>query len=520
MSVSRLARAVAGWAPARCYDRRVRLRAPALAGAVFALTPVSAGLVVGSGCSLIAAEGEGEGEGEGEAVVIDAVDGDGSLAGIVAGDVVVPGDGIAGAHRIRDVIVVSGDGLELVDTASIEQDGTRISAEVLPMTTPRRRAIRLPAGIAPGLLTLVLSAGATEVRSQVFVLQGEPGAPGLSSLIRTRDASSAECAFSGLAIDSGFDDNGDGVLDDVEVTSTSTRCENAITAPRTITVSDEAGLQAALSSLSTLSLQALVTIALPPSMSLSGLVTVSHRDSRFISINGAPSTITSTSAESFRILSGGVIIRDVNLIRGGAAGSSVGINIAGVGSDATLIDVSVTGFNEGVGVTSGSATLVDVSAVNNVKRGIRVEGGARVRSQGRLSFTGSEVAVTVSRGATFSLQNAAIEGSVLAASVTDGATFEVFGIDAVGTINTRGGHVVINSSIVDTVIVLEGASAIVGTSQTDVGMTASQGGHIHVGVAVEDNPIALTARTGGIITFDASHTCTANDAFSQCIQTQ
>jgi hypothetical protein len=367
-------------------------------------------------------------------------------------------------------------------------------------------------------MTLILSGGAFEAQAQVFLLQGEPGPPGKTVLTATRASDPLECPFSGVTIERGVDDDGDNVLDPDEVEGVDVRCENAITTPRTITVTDQASLRAALQSLQSVSLQALVTIALPPTITLTEITTISHRDSRFLSINGAPTTVTTGLSEGFRVLTGGIVFRDLTVERSGNAGGT-GINIAGVGSDATLINVTVSGFNDGIAVVSGSATLVDVAVLNNRLRGLRVEAGGRVRNQNTFTSRGNDTALLVSQSASATLDDATLESVRIGASVIDGGVLAISNATVAGNISIRGGHVNIDDASIDGVFAIDGGAGVISNTESVTPLIVSQNGALRVLFTTGRTPIELTARAGGVITFDADHRCTES-ALGQCLQIQ
>ncbi len=182
-------------------------------------------LAAASACSLFVAPA---------AVVIDAIDGDGSARAVV-GDTA---GGTGAAHRVRAALVVRGAGLDTVTAARLEGQGDAddfdldssdlsLSAEEPPVLT-----LRLPDALRPAAYVLVL-VGVTTARADVTFLQGEPGPAGPAGAVGAAGPAGSDgrtpvvvtaplavgdddCPLGGLGVQIGVDANDDGDLDATE----------------------------------------------------------------------------------------------------------------------------------------------------------------------------------------------------------------------------------------------------------------------------------------------------------------
>jgi len=120
-------------------------------------------ILVGGGAGGAIGSG-GTGGADGAGVRIDSIDADGTQ---------VDGEG---AQRIRDVLVVHGEGLLGADV-SIKQRGVEHEAQVLDASDERLR-ILVPEAIGSGESTLIVRASTASAERQVWIFQGEAGPRG------------------------------------------------------------------------------------------------------------------------------------------------------------------------------------------------------------------------------------------------------------------------------------------------------------------------------------------------------
>ena len=473
---------------------------------VFRRLTVLAALCAPTSCSLFAdiTPLEGEGEGEGAPTII-AVDGDGLDARPTDPDSVAVY--VHAAHRFRGDLVVSGERLDRVSTAHLAHDDTRVALEVLDMTSPNTRRFRLANAVAPGLFTLVLGSSAGEARAEVFLLQGEPG---LNSLVRVRDATPQECLFGGTVTRSGLDTNRNGVLDD-EGQEGAPACVDVILAPRTFAVADEAALRDLLTSLLLVSITAPVTIALPPTFAVTGVVVISHPDGRYLSVVGASpggTVVTSTSSEAFRVLNGGATLRRLNFVTTTDT-ARVAVNV-GFAANATLEDVSVTGFSgDAVVVTGGNVVFNRVTLTDN-KRGFLLQGGGRGRHQN--TFTVTSIAGTTTREGVRVAGGSQLELVGASINMTDGVALVVVDGGVVVASNSElGGEVVVRAATVSLtggrfgkLNMRDNGNAIITNSSSVESPSVTRGSTLRLtgGAA-----IAVTSSEGAVVTTSEPHTC-------------
>jgi hypothetical protein len=462
-------------------------------------------------CSLFAdltpRAGEGEGEGEGAPTII-AVDGTGpEIPPVGSGS-----DVVAAAHRFRGDLLVSGERLDGVSTAHLTRDDTRVDLEILAMTSPSTRPFRLASAVVPGLFTLVLASTGGEARAEVFLLQGEPG---LNSLAEVRDASPQECLFGGTVTRSGLDANRNGVLDN-EGQDGAPACVNAIVAPRTFAVADEVALRDLLTSLLLVSITAPVTIELPPTFIVTNVVIISHPDGRYLSVVGASpggTVVTSTSSEAFRVLNGGAILRRLNFVAGNAT-ARVAINV-GFAANATLEDVSVTGFGgDAVAVTGGTVVFNRVTLTDN-KRGLLLQGGGRGRHQSTFTITSTVTSTsdTTTREGVRVAGGSQLELSGASINISDGVALVVVdGGVVVASSSELGGEVVVRAATMSLtggrfgkLNMRDNGNAIITNSSSAGSPSVTRGSTLRL---TGGDSIDVTSSEGAVVTTSEPHTCT------------
>ena len=191
----------------------------------------------------------GDNENQAPPPKISDIEGDGTQAGIVDTGGVLDGvrDRVDAEHRFRDAWIVTGEHLDTIEECRLEgigngapsftdDDGLRFEEGGSDM----RRNLLLPATLVAGLYTLTITGPGGQASAQVYVLQGEKGEPGdigppgtagtdglpgHSSMIRVLDETAgANCPAGGKKIETGIDEDGDGVLDTSEVDTTGYIC--------------------------------------------------------------------------------------------------------------------------------------------------------------------------------------------------------------------------------------------------------------------------------------------------------
>jgi hypothetical protein len=111
-------------------------------------------------------------------VIVEAIDGTGTEAELVV-DGVLP-DGVAARHRVRDRIVLLGEGLETVTQARLQlRENDSVVLVPIDDGDGQMRSYALPTALVSGAFTLTLMVGTNvAAQSTVFLLQGERGDPG------------------------------------------------------------------------------------------------------------------------------------------------------------------------------------------------------------------------------------------------------------------------------------------------------------------------------------------------------
>lgn len=302
-----------------------------------------------------------------DALAISGVDGDGvaresdiDAVDRAAGEAVV-----ATAHRLVSALVVDGRGFGGVDRVFFV-DGDDVVDLTFTVESAVRLRAALPALAHGGLFSLVVAAGADEARAQVFVLQGEPGKTSLSAVVAATDD---ECAFGGDAFVGGFDDDGDGALDDAEVDRRDVRCDAVVRGVHDVRCADEACLRDTLLALAPLrlSLDATVNIA-ADDVALSAPLFVQHPDGARVVLSGHLSgdngvvVLSALTIDTLRIdveavgvnVNDGGKVNATDLVIAGATSALV----AGLNATAVVSGLEIVGGVSGVQAVVGGAIFV------------------------------------------------------------------------------------------------------------------------------------------------------------------
>lgn len=476
---------------------------------VRALLPLLLAFSASSACSLLLPAplggGDGNGEGEGEdALAIASVDGDGDALPI---DPAVVGDAVPAVRRFRDVLVVTGSGLDAVVSAEL-LGALQPELEILDMQSASTRAFRVTGPLLPGLYTLLLSTSSSSAQAPVSLLQGEPASPTIVDVV---DATPAECPLGGRVLRSVVDRDGDGVFSDDEIVHRSVDCDRGVVRPTVLAVADEVELRATLAELQGRALLAPVTVQLPEAMTLTAVVDVGHVDGRNLTIAG-PSSVTVTGFNAFRVESD-VAIHDVDLIAQNPPDGSTAV-FSVRNARVRMRDVTITGFPFGV-----FADQSDVELVGGV-------------------FLGNGTALTAVRGARITALNAKFTGDETACFVNTGASLNVIGLDAenvgTGVFATFGGVVdasvgsirasvrgvratdgaavrLVDTSVIapSTVLVEDGATVFAAGTPAmfpDADAVVRRAGTLNWNVAAGAGSNEVT--DNGVVLFEAGMTCT------------
>jgi len=259
-----------------------------------------------------------------------------------------------------------------------------------------------------------------------------------------------------------------------------------------------------------------VTINLPANLTITSVLTVSHPDGRYITITGPDggTTVTSTTAEAFRILNGGALLRRLSIVAG-SQNARIAVNV-GFATPATMQDVTVVGFNgDAVIVSGGQLVLNRVSLTNNI-RALSVQSGGRVRHQGALTISATTgEGIRVSDGGHIDLFNASITTtSGLALAITDNGSVAAASSALNGGVNLRAGTLSINGGNYGRLVLTDNSAAIIADSSTSEGPTVTRGSTLRLSGAPAT---AVACRENATVSVLDGNTCTSTDTTCVCV---
>jgi hypothetical protein len=365
---------------------------------------LSAALIalVAPGCSLFVSAGPD--------VRIDSIDGDGTAAAVVGAPDVA--DVRPGARRLRDRLVVTGDGLLSVTDAQLAgADAASFSLVPVDGGSDVSRSFLLPDNIRAGLMTLTL-VGGTTASAQVFLLQGEKGdsaAGGGVALadITTRSAAPEDCPFSGTVFEMQFTDG---------TTRNDKVCRLSIEEPRTFAVSNEDELLERLTALSRVRFSAPVTLQLQ-SMTLNNALILDHIDGHLLTLTGASNPTTLTAANGIRVLTEATLT-DVELV---GAGDRSGV-VVSENARMLLSNIKLRGYDFGVVATFGAYAGLARVTTTQTDVGLAGDFGAHIVVDNCTFDVENGSGVSLGRGAAAYIESSTMRGGQIGLQTFDEAS--------------------------------------------------------------------------------------------------